>query len=48
MKFRLLVNSIAVAGLFGQWQGSLNAALFMFVLCGFVLSCIDYAKGEVK
>ena len=48
MDFRLAVNSVAVAFAFGQWQNSIYAGLFAMVVCGFILSCIDYLKFEKK
>jgi hypothetical protein len=46
MKLRLFVNSGITSLFFGQWQHSLEAGCFMMVLLGFVLSAIDYFKGE--
>lgn len=44
MKFRLIINVICTGALFGIWMKSYDAALFMIVLLGFVLSAIDYFK----
>lgn len=46
MKFRLGVNCLIAAYLFGMWQNSYQAGCFMFVLLGFILSAIDYAKEK--
>ena len=44
MKFRLIINVIGTGALFGIWMKSYDAALFMVVLLGFILSAIDYFK----
>lgn len=44
MKFRLAMNIIGTSALFGYWQSNWNAAAFMALLLGFILSAIEYAK----
>jgi hypothetical protein len=46
MKFTIVINCIATAGLFGIWQNNSAAGMFMFAALGFVVSVIDYLKGK--
>lgn len=54
LRFRLNMNIIGVAGVFLQARtvGEMPLvqnfmwALFVASICGFILSCIDYAKAE--
>ena len=50
MKFRITIKLIGVSAMFGLWTGSVYAALFQFLLGGFLLSMIDYAfdKRDMK
>ena len=42
--FRLIANAGALAMNVGLWFNNFYAALSTLLLCGFVLSCIDYVK----
>ena len=46
MRLRLFINCLATGIMFGVWQGSISAGLFMFMVLGCGLSGIDYAKQE--
>lgn len=45
--FRLAIQTISASALFGMWQNSLLAGLFLFSLLGTIMPVIDYLKeGE--
>ncbi len=46
MLFRLFINAALTGYVFGLWQQSIQAGIFMFILLGFIMSVVDYLKED--